>query len=350
MSSGYSPFNAFGSFDFTSPTSPEEEEEERRRREGMFAPAGGDEAEAMLTSGAPPVEAPPEGVEDYGVVQAPEIRGMEPSPTAAHAEQYKEWMSRMPTREETEPSTKRKILGGLAGFLAGMGGGAGMAERTTSGILEGPRRRAMSDWQEEGAALKDVGTYVTTAAETERKGRGDVMRLEGINRRVTAARESIAQRETAENQRHADREAAQLTDSEKAAETQEHNDAMEAIAQERNRIDEIFSSAATSRAESAAITAERGPAPTKLGGYTDLSNAMMDSLKEMMAIYPGMTKFFRTIGDRDVVLKKGLDLSADGPDQAELDGYLKDAKEPARKRLESLQRDDVEPFLRQGVQ
>ena len=343
---GFTPFDA--KFNFTAPTSPEEEEEERRRREGMFAPApGGEEVGALLAPEAP-VEAPPEGgVEDFGVVQAPEIRGMPPSPTAGVSAQYQDWMSRRPEREDTDPSTGRKILGGVAGFLAGLGGGPAAAQQVTSGILEGPRNRAMTDWKEEGEALKDVGTYTTAAAESERKGRSDVMRLEGINRRVTAARESIAQRESAEQSRHSDREAADLTDNERLAETKEHNDALEKIAKEKNEIDRIFGAAATSRAESAATEAGKPPTPGKLGGYTDLSNAMMDSLKEMMAIYPGMAKYFRAVGDRDVVLQKK---SFDDPlDQRELRGFLEDAKKRARDKLKSLQ-GDVEPFMRGEVQ
>ncbi len=223
-----------------------------------------------------------------------------------------------------------------------------MAERTTRGSIEGPRRRAMSDWEDEGEALKDVGTYTTTAAETERKGTADVLRYQGVQDRVAAARESIQQRITAENQRHTDREAAQMTDADKAEETSRHNKEMEAIAQENNRIDAIFGAAATSRAESAAIEAERGPTPTKLGGYSDLSNAMMDSLKEMMAVYPEMAKYFKTIGDRDVALQKGLDL--DHQERAALENYLDEAKKRAREKLESLQGDNVEPFMRQEVQ
>ncbi|KKN65775.1 hypothetical protein LCGC14_0478200 [marine sediment metagenome] len=343
MGGEYTPFNAFGRFDFTAPTSPEEEEEERRRREGMFTPApGGGEASALLAPEAPPEE----GVEDFGVIQAPEIQGMPPSPTAGIAEQYQDWMSRQP--ERPDPSLGRKILGGAVGFLAGMGGGVQAGRSVNRRIQYGGYDEDVAEWEQEGEALKDVGTYTTTAAETERKGRGDVMRLEGINRRVTAARESIEQRKTAEESRHADREAADLTDNERLEETKEHNNALEAIAEENNRIDAIFGAAATSRAESAATEAERGPRPTKLGGYTDLSNAMMDSLKEMMAIYPGMSKYFKAIGDRDVAIIKGLDLSNE--EHGEFTFWLDTAKKKAVEKLKTLQGDDVEPFMRGEVQ
>ena len=341
MGGEYRPFNAFGGFDFTAPAL-DEEEEERRRREGMFTPApGGEEVGAMLAPEAPPVEGVG-GVEDFGVIQAPEIRGMGPSPTADVGKQYQDWMSRMPTREETEPSTGRKIAGGIAGFLAGLGGGAGMAERTTSGILEGPRRRAMSDWQDEGAALKDVGTYTTTAAETERKGTADVMRLEGINRRVTAARESIEQRKTAEDQRHSDREAAQRTDQEVADDNRRHDKEMESIAQEGNRIDEIFGAAATSRAESAAITAERGPAPSKpskLGSYTDLDNAIRDlRIKYMSEHQEIMGRYYDENGDVMVQTE-----SLDTAERNEFNAIEDRIEREAKRVLGSLW-DDVDEF------
>ena len=320
----------------------EETEEEKRRRLAM------EEASSPV----------PEDVPDYGslmedggegeVIQAPRIQGIESPETADVFQQYKDWQSRMPTRESTEPSTKRKIFAGLAGFLGALGSPEA-GGRITSGILEGPRRRAMSDWEAEGASLGKVGEFAQNVSETRQKRESDVLGYEGTEKRVEATLEGVKQRRDAEDTRHRDRLAGMTEDSEKRKEVARHNKAVEGIANEANRIREISAGASKTSAEA---YAKKGVA----GGKNPLLSpayrqAVMDAIGQMKAENPDVGKWFiqNPRNPSQIVPRPGIKLSP--PDADRFRAFLEDARKRAKENLDIEDEDGVEDYnpLRQEV-
>jgi len=326
------------------PTGYETEEERRRRLQQAELDAQMDDVPDLFA----------EEEEASDVVQAPQFSGTESPETANVFQQYKDWMARRPNREDTEPSTGRQILAGLAGFLSGIGdpqaGG-----RVTSGILEGPRRRAMEDWEGEGKAIGEVGKFGQDISETRRKREADVMGYEGTQGRIEAQRSAIEQRREAEDLRHEDRMDALTEDGARRKETGRHNKELEKLADEANRIRAIEAGA---RKTSAGAYASRVGALNKKGEADGkplpphYRQAVMDSIGEMMAEYPDASKWFiRDPRNKSVVVPRpGLKLSP--PDAARFRAFLEDAKTRAKKNLGiSENEDDVDEYdpLRQEL-
>jgi hypothetical protein len=278
------------------------------------------------------------------VLHAPIITGTEAPETAGLLEQYRDWASRRPSREATDPSTGRKIVAGALGFLGGLvnpaAGGA-----ITSGILEGPRRRAMKDWEEEGKALGTVGEFAQNVSETRRKREGDVLGWEGVQSRVEAQRAAIGQRKEAENLRHQDRMANITEDSNRRKEIERHNKELERIATEMNRIRAIEAKARKTSAEAyssrvGALNERKGEKPNP----AHYRAAIRDAISEMLPEYPDFQSYFvRHPSTKEVMVKPGLRLSP--VDAQRFRAFLEDAKERA-KRTYNLDDDveDLNPF------
>lgn len=283
------------------------------------------------------------------VVQAPTFRGTESPETADIYQQYRDWMSRRPTREQTDPSTGRQLLASFIGLLGGLSNPEAGGQ-ITAGILEGPRRRAMEDWEGEGKAIGEVGKFGQDIAETRRKREGDVLGYEGVQARVEAQRSAIGQRREAENLRHADRMAGLTEDSEKRKEVGRHNKELERIAGDANAIRRIEAGARVTSANAYASRVGKleGKNPLLTPAYRQ---AVMDSIGEMMVEYPGADEWFtrNPTNPSQIVPKPGLQLSP--PDAARFRGFLEDAKVRAKKRLNIQEEDDVDEYnpLRQEL-
>ena len=285
MGDGYSPF----SFDFGLGPSPEEDEEERRRRETMFAPALSPEVDQLL---APEPE--PE------TIMAPNVVGARDPISSGILDEQQEWLSRRP--ERPDPSTGRKILGGVAGFLAGMGGGGAAGAAVNRRIQYGDYNQDVADWKEEGVALSDVGNYAEKVGEEERLRSGDVMDYKTGQDRVSTAYSAIEQRAEAENQRHQDRKAAAKTDAENSTETIRHNKEQEKLAGERDATNKRFAGTSETRAATGTAREKRlseaGPQGQDLGSYPQGQQAFRDALMEMMLESPmEMAQFWDKTGN-----------------------------------------------------
>ncbi len=329
-----------------------ETEEERLRRLGMLqelnAPAQPIPEVQALDAAEPP---------EPRVLMAPRIVGEE-SPATGVLDQYQQWLSERPTREENRPGTGRKIAAGLVGFLAGLSNPqAGYA--VTSNILNKKYNEAVEDWQQRGKALGDVGKLAQDISETGRKRASDVMSFMTAEERVEAAKAAIKQREEAEKTRHEDRMASIKSETERASEVKRHNKEMEGLAGQRNAIDKTLAGARTTTANAYAQRVrdlgEGKGRDQKVGSYSDMTEALQDSLQEMEALYPEFKTYFDSkespsTGIKTFTPKTGLSPA----DQARQTAMLEDAKKRARKKLEGLWGglggvEDVPPGMRSEV-
>jgi hypothetical protein len=328
-------FDFFGGPWFDQGTDQEETPEERRRRQEQEAlqeaPAETPDVQELLT---PPSPKP----EDDVMSRIPPAEG---GPTTEILNQYRQWLAERPSRTQYEAGTGRKILAGLVGFLGGLRGGPETAMKLTRSIVDDPYNEAVEDWQGRGKSLGDVGKLAQDISETQRKRSGDIMDFMSADERVKAAREAIKQRADAEDQRHNDRITSAKTEAERAAEVKRHNQEMEGIASTRNRIDQMDAEAhkTTAEAYKSRVGALNTGAGTekKIGSYSDMTEALNDSLQEMEAQYPDLEKYFDikdnpATGMKTYVPKTGL-----APvDQQRMEAMLADAQKRARKKLEGV--------------
>ena len=311
-------------------TGPEEDPEEQRRRMQMD------------TLGAPPQDPTmfePE-TPTTRVLPSVEVAGEGNRPMDQILSQYRDWLSQRPTREAYEPGTGRKIAAGLLGFLGGLQNPEA-GYKITRGILDKPYDEAVEDWQQEGKGLGEVGKLAQDMSETGRKRASDVMSFMTAEERNAAARAATDQRERAENLRHADRVAAAKTNEDKAAEDERHNKAMEEIDQTRNSIAGRLAGAREKTADAYAqrVTdlGEGKGTQKKIGSYSDMNEALNDSLQEMEAQYPDLEKYFDIKDNPQTGLKTYVPKTGLAPvDQMRMEAMLKDAKARARKKLEGL--------------
>lgn len=275
------------------------------------------------------------------VLMAPRIAGEETQPTAEIMKQYQQWLAERPVRDEYKAGTGRKIAAGLVGFLAGLRGGPETAMRVSHGIADRPYSEAVEDWQMRGKSIGDVGKLAQDVSETGRKRASDVMSFMTSEERVKAANAAITQRENAEKSRHEDRMASIKNESERGAEVKRHNTEMEKIAGQRNTIDRTLAGARTTTANAYAQRVkdlgEGKGKDQKIGSYTDMTEALQDSLQEMEALYPEFKTYFDSKESPSTGLKTFVPKTLTNPaDQARQTGMLEDAKKRARKKLEGL--------------
>lgn len=249
---------------------------------------------------------------------------------------YQDWLGRRPKREDYKPSTGRKILAGLAGFLAGLQNPAAGAA-VTRGIAHGKYEGALQDWQEEGKAIGDVAELGQKYAETERKGAANKMTYE-------ASMTGIKQREEAEQLRHIDRKEKAVDDRSKNAEELRHNQELEKIQQEKNRIDAREAGASETRASAYKSRMEDLNKKGSRVKYTDAEDAFWDSVEELaVEMMPEAEEYI----ERDSKSGKAIGWKADlnlSPEEVSKFQILKnEAAKKARRKLENLELDDNDP-------
>lgn len=287
---------------------------------------------ASLLAPPPPDEedrTPPQSYGGGGGMASPEIM-----------KQYSDWLGQMPARKQYEPSTGRKILAGLVGFLGGLQSPEAGA-RITEGILDKPYNEAVGDWQLRGKAIGNVGELGQRFAETGRKRASDIMKHTEAGDRIKTAREAIGQRMTAENLRHSDRLAAAKNDAERNAARKEHEQALIKLKQESNSIDrmEAETHKATQQSYSSRVTALNEK--DKLGKgekgvpYKTQQEAQMDSIIELLNEYPKMNKFFARDKDNplNIYPKPGQDLSPE--DMIDYRGFMNLVNKRVQQKLKN---------------
>lgn len=324
------------------PSGLENEEERRRRQESdmlMAQPVAEDVPD--LTSFQPEPE----------VIQAPRILGTQDQTMQDILQQKREWAGRMPTYDQNKPSTKRQILGGLAGFLTALANPqAGAA--VTEGIIRGPYRRKVGEWEREGKAIGEVGALGQDISATQQRRESDILGYEGTQGKIETQRSAIEQRREAENLRHEDRMGQLTADSDKRKETARHNKVIESLAGESNRIRTIEAGARKTSAEAYSRSVDAREKPGAKPLPPQYRQAVMDAMGEMLAADPYAQQWFtRDPKNKDqIIVKPGLQIT-EPADLQRFKTFLERAKARGRRAIYPEEETDVQEYnpLRQEV-
>jgi hypothetical protein len=303
----------------------------------------------------PPIGQPIEDIEDFSPIE----KETKTSPTEDALQSYKDWASRRPTTEQYKPSLGRKILAGLAGVLAGAGGGPAAAVKMQQAIIGNKYRNAMVDWETEGKALEPIGELSKSIENVGQRRETSKLAHETGMARVGATMEGVKQRSDTEAIRHSDRMAELMSkegsDAERRAEVSRHNKAVEAIARETNQIRKTDAETRrkTSEAYSSRVDAlNKGGGKGKKGSPlpSHYRKAVQDTTNEVLATQrPEMRKYFRQGPSGEIFLRPGQKLQ---PEEAQkLQAFLDDMRKKAKERLD-IEDDNIEEYspLRGDIQ
>jgi len=217
------------------------------------------------------------------------VEGTQPTKSRQEAffDEQDEWRGRRPDRNNPEykASTGRKILAALAGGLVGLTDPkSGM--NMIGDVINAKYNAAHGDWTEEGKHLGDVGELLQKGAETKRKYRANDLTFE-------ASMAGIKQRREAEDLRHADRFREDLTDRERLEETNRHNQELEGIAGEENRISQQNANTRGKTADAyVSRTNELNKRGPKRPGVSAQTDAYLNTADELFLENPDMERYF----------------------------------------------------------